>query len=371
MHKFRALLTSIGMLAALMVAAPASAAPPSPLTIPAPTGKLYVGTKTFHLVDQARVDPWVPESGARQLMVTMFYPAWRALGAPHPYMTAGEARLFLDWLGASEVPAEQVAQTKSRAWVNAPAAGGSFPLIVLSPGFSYTRSTLTGLAEELASRGYVVALIGHNYESYGTEFPDGHVTTCVACGTANSVQITAVRTADVGFVINRLIGPEPVWPQGFNIIDTKLIGMAGHSIGGNSASQVMLNDRRVLAGINMDGTFFAPIPATGFTKPFLLLGNGDGHVPGGHEPSWDRDYPRLAGWKRWITFKKSDHASFTDLTVLTDQLGLSEPGGLEGARGLALTRTYVRAFFDQHLLGQPRPVLDGPTPENPEADFWF
>lgn len=35
------------------------------------------------------------------------------------------------------------------------------------------RATLTGLAEELASRGYIVAGIGHNYEADGIMFPDG------------------------------------------------------------------------------------------------------------------------------------------------------------------------------------------------------
>jgi predicted dienelactone hydrolase len=33
----------------------------------------------------------------------------------------------------------------------------SLPLVVLSPGFTSSRSTLTALAEDLASHGYVVA----------------------------------------------------------------------------------------------------------------------------------------------------------------------------------------------------------------------
>ncbi|WP_258341559.1 hypothetical protein [Saccharopolyspora gregorii] len=31
---------------------------------------------------------------------------------------------------------------------------------------------------------------------------------------------------------------------------------------------------------------------------------------------------------------------------------------------------YVAAFLDRHLRGLPRPVLDGPTEQNPEALFW-
>ena len=52
--------------------------------------------------------------------------------------------------------------------------------MVLSPGFTNSRSALTGLAEDLASHGYVVAAIDHTYESFGTEFPDGRVTTGLA-----------------------------------------------------------------------------------------------------------------------------------------------------------------------------------------------
>jgi len=46
--------------------------------------------------------------------------------------------------------------------------------------FTNSRSTLTALAEDLASHGYVVAGIDHTYESHATAFPDGRVTTCLA-----------------------------------------------------------------------------------------------------------------------------------------------------------------------------------------------
>jgi hypothetical protein len=45
------------------------------LTIPHPTGQYDVGRDTLHLVDGKRRDPWVPAAGARELMVSMYYPA--------------------------------------------------------------------------------------------------------------------------------------------------------------------------------------------------------------------------------------------------------------------------------------------------------
>jgi hypothetical protein len=63
------------------------------------------------------------------------------------------------------------------------------------------------------------------------------------------------------------------------------------------------------------------------------------------------------------------HASFTDLALLADQAGLDIGPHLPGARSLDITRAYVRAFFDQHLRGEPQPLLDQPSPGYPEVTF--
>ena len=63
------------------------------------------------------------------------------------------------------------------------------------------------------------------------------------------------------------------------------------------------------------------------------------------------------------------HASFTDLALLADQIGLDIGAATPGARSLDITRAYVRAFLDQHLRGQPQPLLDQPSPRYPEVSF--
>jgi hypothetical protein len=63
------------------------------------------------------------------------------------------------------------------------------------------------------------------------------------------------------------------------------------------------------------------------------------------------------------------HASFTDLGLLADQIGIDTGAGLSGARSLDITRAYVRAFFDQHLRGNPQSLLDRPAPCYPEVTF--
>ena len=44
---------------------------------------------------------------------------------------------------------------------------------------------------------------------------------------------------------------------------------------------------------------------------------------------------------------------------------------LPGARSLDITRAYVLAFFDEHLRGEPRSLLDGPSARYPEVGFRF
>ncbi len=135
----------------------------------------------------------------------------------------------------------------------------------------------------------------------------------------------------------------------------------------------MLADRRVDAGIDLDGSFFEEVPASGLGggRPFLMLGTDAEHHPGSLDTSWDAGWRHLDGWKRWLTVEGSGHFTFTDLPVLAEQLGLPvDPAApLSGTRSAQITRAYTAAFLDQHLRGRPQPLLDGPTPGNPEVVF--
>ncbi|WP_406318790.1 alpha/beta hydrolase [Streptosporangium sp. NBC_01639] len=354
------------------------------LTIPHPTGRYKVGRDILHLVDGRRRDPWVPAAGARELMVSMYYPA-RTGGSAAPYMTTDEARLLLKGQKLDTLfMAELLAGTRTNARVGARPAGGEHPLVVLSPGFSLNRATLTTLAEELASKGYVVALVDHAYESFGTTFPGGRTLTCVACETVEKApsdaaekkllgKAAAGRAADISFVVDQLTrtaGHAPAWKR-WKMIDPQRIGAAGHSLGGNAAASVMAADRRVRAGANMDGTFFAPVPDAGLGKrPFLMLGSEAQHSPGSADTSWPRDWRRLDGWKRWLTVADSGHFTFIDLPILGGQAGMTDPSApLSGKRAGEITTAYVGAFFDQHLRGRHQRLLDGPSTANPEVTF--
>ncbi|MER5787471.1 alpha/beta hydrolase [Streptomyces sp. NPDC001980] len=354
---------------------PTRGADASELTLPLPVGPYPVGRRVLHLVDRYRPDPWVPTAGNRELMVSVSYPARSAGGPPAAYMTVDEARLLLEARGLSGiVPAATVAGTHTHAHVSASPAPGRFPLVLLSPGFSMPRSTLTALADDLAGRGYVVASVDHAYESVGTEFPGGRILTCAACEQvdtrAEEAGVVRGRAADLSFVIDELTGHRGTGVLS-RMIDPRRIGIAGHSIGGAAAAATMSADHRVRAGADLDGDFFVHPAGGGLgRRPFMMIGAESTHSPDSDATDWPDAWSHLKGWRRWLTVTGAEHFSFTDLPYLADQLGLSDPAvPLSGARGWLITRDYVTAFFDLHLRDMPQPILDGPTAAHPEVVF--
>jgi len=355
----------------------ASLAPGHAPYLPEPTGPRAVGTTSLYLNDASRPDPWAAGVTARELMVSLWYPATPSDGRRARYMTPAESGLQLTSRGITGVPRDALSTVRTNAVSDATPAGRprSLPLVVLSPGFTNPRSTLTALAEDLASHGYVVAGIDHTYESFATAFPDGRVTTCLAReaprrGRGFWEKVVTGRAADVSFVLNELTGAHPAWP-GAALIDPSRMAMAGHSAGGASTIPAMLTDSRIRAGIDMDGSTCALIPDHGLSRPFLFLGKQSNYTPGseGAVATWERDWPLLTGWKRWLLVAGAIHASFTDLALLADQTGIDTGAGLPGARSLDITRAYVRAFFDQHLRSKPQALLDHPSRRYPEVTF--
>lgn len=361
-----ALITSLAS-----TATPATAAPVT--SLPAPTGAHPVGRTDLHLVDRGRPDPWVA-GRSRELMVSLWYPARKATGKPVRYLTPQESELLIrSEPRLDDVPADTLAKVPTHARAGAPASPrkGGRPLVVLSPGMTMPRATMTSLAEELASRGYLVAGIEHTYESLGTTFPDGRTVTFEA-GKAGQTpetgaKVARVRAADTEFVLDRLARSKH-WNR---LIDERRIAMVGHSVGGQSAAHLLPAARRIKAAVNLDGTYNPKTPAKPLDKPFMMIGNPR-HQPesGGQDSSWDQFWPHVRGeGKRWLTVTGAEHLSFVDYAVLLPQLGLPKTP-IDGERAVKITRAYVTAFLDLHLKGKRQPLLDKPSANYPEVRFW-
>jgi dienelactone hydrolase len=355
-----------------LVSAPAASADPTTLALPTPTGRQPVGVTSLYLKDTSRPDPWVDTVPYRELMVSVFYPTNTTNGTTKQYMTPVESERYMSRLDLPDVPLDVMSTVRTNAVVNARPVGRrhSAPLVVLSPGWTQPRATLTSWAEDLASHGYVVAVIGHTYENRAQTFPDGRVTECAACEVDELPgfweKLAQGRAADTSFVLDELLRAKR-----FDLIDPKRIGMTGHSAGGAITTQAMLADSRIKAGADIDGSVHVPIPDSGLSRPFMFMGSADNYVPGQPGPydDWEADWLHLTGWKRWIMVAGTAHASYTDLGVIADGLGVDLGASVSGERAVAITRAYVRAFFDQHLRCKPQPLMAAPSASYPEVTF--
>jgi dienelactone hydrolase len=403
---------AVAVIATLVVATPPAAATTgAKIIMPALSGRHPVGTAELHLVDQ-RPDPWQPTTD-RELMVTVSYPTRATDGERAPWMTSGVATVIDTQATPSlfGLPPGSVdwASTRRQAFVNVPASRGDWPVVLFSPGFGSLRELNAGLTDDLASRGYVVVSMSHTHESAVVEFPGGRVEPPMVDDDLVDQRKTAIdtRVADTRFVLDQLgriaRGENPdaehdPLPRGLGaVMDLSRVGMFGHSYGGYTAGETMVHDRRIDAGINVDGSMgygsaddYRPgaVVTRGLDRPFMLVG-GDfvdpvtggrivhSHQDPGFDPTWADFWPNQRGWKRDLHFDASTHYSFTDLQIAVPQMGgLLTPvkqrelvGAIDATRSLAAQHDYFAAYFDVHLKERHSPLFRGDSPRYPDVRF--
>jgi predicted dienelactone hydrolase len=369
--------------------APAAAEQALELTLPPPTGHDRVGVVPLHLVDRSRPDPWVPSQPVRELMVSLWYPTQRAHDYPlEPWLPPAAWARFEQDLG---VPPGVLQAPLTHGRVGAPVerSRGGRPVVLYSPGLGGIRDSSTVLVEELVSRGFIVVTIDHTYEAGEVEFPGGRVATPALPPPTPQVieRAVAVRVADTRFVLDTLValnaGRNPDaerrrLPAGLRgALRLSSVGMFGHSLGGATAAEAMFEDRRIQAGVNLDGTLFGPVVNAGLDRPFMLVA-AQGHGRDNDE-SWAKFWANLLGWRLNLQLTGSAHNSFTDFQVLIPQAAgvLNLPpdavqqliGTIDPHRSIINQRAYLTAFFTLHLRHRNNHLLDRPSRRFPEMRF--
>ncbi|MGO4375811.1 alpha/beta hydrolase family protein, partial [Paenibacillus sp. MCAF20] len=159
----------------------------------------------------------------------------------------------------------------------------SYPLILANPGNGSSRFLHTSQAENLASHGYIVAVIDHTYNTFATEFPDGRITTSTTndlfspdhdyrTSRGNRDELGKVLTGDVAFILDQfeLIQSGQIPSHLKGRIDLGHVGAFGHSIGGATAYDASY-DPRIAVGIDLDGGLYRLRDREGLRKPFLFI----------------------------------------------------------------------------------------------------
>ncbi|OJF10146.1 alpha/beta hydrolase family protein [Couchioplanes caeruleus] len=371
-------LVCLGLVAAGSVAAWALPVP----SFPKPSGPSGVGTAVVQWTDAGRDEPGTPDAGDRRtVVVQLWYPAQPAAHdvprARYLGRTRAEAEAVAagaaDYLGVPALLLSGPPRAHTHAVPGATPADGRFPVVLFSPGLGGVRSQNTAWAEDLASRGYVVAGVDHPYDSAAVVFADGRtVETAVAASgdpeedDKRAAGWTAVRAADLGFVLTQL-GRLDRGELGHPLagrLDTARAAATGHSIGGAAALRAAARDDRFTAVINLDGGIG---PDQGpVRQPVLALTHAIdrpedtryvARLTAALEPATATNYR--------LTVPGSAHLTFTDAPLYLPPVP-AVAGSLGRTGSVRMTTQTCAAFLDATLRGQG---IDLPAALAPHGDL--
>jgi predicted dienelactone hydrolase len=383
-------------------------------TLPTPSGRYGIGRVSYELTDSSRLELASPNPDVhRKMMAYVWYPADRKATkgkATAPYLPGFDeikskvsegdiADMFRPaiYSGPASLPRTDVVG-------NAPIARGKeiFPLLLFSHGWGNPTFLYTAELEDIVSRGYVVVAIDHPYDTTYTQFPDGQVIFFAQARFDAAVakpkgfnsyvkERVEVMAQDNRYALTQIL--QYAETQSANVpfygrIDEKKIGAFGHSIGGLAAARTCQIDARIKACMDQDSTdnrgsaFVVSDLQEAEAQPFFLfvVSSADVWSHKALNPSdaeltqqkltraefdaimkqqQENQTKQLAGIAggsyRLMLFDLPGfiHRSFTDQTLLA-----SRTNHEESLHNFHVAEVYTLAFFDKHLKGDIKTVLD-------------
>lgn len=324
-----------------------------------PTGPFMVGTTLYHWVDDRREEPSTSDpNDRRELMVQMYYPAGNTgEGVREPYIrNAHEIAKGLE--GDLSIPAFvlshlNLVESYSFTEARLSDAESRYPVLIFSHGFNGFRNQNTFQVEELASQGYIVFCIDHAYDAAATVFPDGRTAyfqpgnlTDLAAGDRH----IHLWKEDAAFVLDQVekLNRGDLDDRFTGRIDTTRIGMFGHSYGGATAAQMLFEDNRIKAAINMDGLLYGTtVTEAGIGKPFLLMSAEINEDPVEDAIALNvRNERALAGGGMSMVIPHTDHTSFSDFHLISPVM---QSPGEDPRRVHRIINGFSLAFFDHYV----------------------
>jgi len=212
-------------------------------SLPVPDGPVPIGNARLQMGGEA---------------VLVWYPASKALSAGN-YLSQQAAAEIQASDGYYEQSVESIrswTQTRTNAADDAPIAKGRHPLIIFLPGAGVFGFNYTSFSEQLASHGYVVAVIDY----FSPHAPKRTYANDDFAAMENDMARVAVDT------IHSLQAMKE-WGEH---LDPGRLQVAGHSIGGAAAISAARLDRDIRSSVDMDGAPFGR-SLEGATRPVLVL----------------------------------------------------------------------------------------------------
>ena len=318
------------------------------IELPAPTGPFAIATKTYNWVDRSRVEKATNNpQDYRQLVVQVWYPTKDRSGPLTSYIPMLEAYRHI-WDDADVEIAGRVI-THSRL-NKKPLSGTKFPVVLFSHGWQGTRSEYTSIAEDLASRGYVVFGIDHPYLGR-VLLPDGRVTEATEDQFQSREEIQQYYAKDVQFTIDQITRLDSADPDGIftGRLGLSRIAAIGHSSGFVAAGTACRLHRRIRACVNVDAPKLSAAQLVGLYQPLLWIRLERAGPP-------PEEFLRAAGSSVYeLCVVGAKHSSVEDWDYLEAESPLQRD---TAAELLQLIRQYLGAFLGSQLRGERSTLLE-------------
>lgn len=339
-----------------------------------------MGTVTYFWADTSRPDHLTENpDDPRQVPVQLWYPAAGAGGRSAAYMPDLDrlaAGLEVDptaQLKRLPVDAARLAEVRLHATVNPAVAetGERFPLVMVSPGGNVSRHWHSALAQDLASRGYVVAVISHAHSGLDVFPTVGLLRSHPRWDPDDATEEererldqgrTDLLAADARFVLNRLGSLEEGPLAGR--IDMDRVAILGHSRGGSTVSRACASDPRFKACVIFDNVGSEPELSRGLEQPMMTIRSAGEDWP---EARASRVHNYLAGTGTRayeVVIEGAGHFSFTDIPLLDAAVF---PAAIEPERAHRLICDYTVLFLEQALAGKQPGDLEARAATDPEV----
>ncbi len=306
------------------------------------SGEYAVGTECFTVVDESREETLGDGMGPRKVSVRMYYPVSKESIAGKEKAHIFSKQKAKQLRKAYFVPKVSEEMNVADYYENVPHAEGKFPLILFSHGLNSYIEANTYLCCDLASRGYVVASVGHTYEAIDTDFEDGSFavvdkTLKKKLYTKNVFQVIRaqnkllkakdndpqklyqmfrefqdencpyIRERVREWAKDMMFALESLKTRYISWIDLEAgVGASGHSLGGACAYYLCQHYEEITCGINIDGGVFGNYDGLTMRRPFLQICCKVNYCVA-TKPLLDTEAPA-----HFVIFDKMQHIGFTD-----------------------------------------------------------
>ncbi len=255
--------------------------------MPKTKGDFMVGTKTYDVVDESRIEKYDDSGNKRKIRTQVWYPIDSNEGLKKAKWLIDGKQTARGISKDSKLPfflLDKMSRVKSNSYLDGVLSDkkDKYPVVIISHGWAGVRNLHQDFAEELASNGYIVFAVDHTYGATVTVFEDGKVA---------NINYDALPSGDPSFLdkanvlvntfakdVSRIIDFSGELNMGDPMFKSKIdeskIGLVGHSTGGGGDVRLALEDDRVKAVIGLDA-WVEPIKeqkiSKGLNVPFLFL----------------------------------------------------------------------------------------------------